>query len=236
MGAKNTKAKAPAPAPNNPAASNTTAKPPQNNAPVTVVPPPTVLSPDQCTVKKIELNSMNNNLIETQKEVDRCDPDGVKSRKKIELEKANLAWSNKLTDTFKIESQAFLDNVNIANTLYIASVPLVDYRDGLVREQRNMKTRYEKLEQSQRANRRRFLDNSPQEKVSSVLGLHTVDDRIMLVFWVSLFCFIFCITFLGTSIFGKRMGITSASTKLLVDVVIIAVLYGISWFAITRYA
>ncbi len=56
----------------------------------------------------------------------------------------------------------------------------------LASEKSVMDKENQSLEQSIRANRRRFLDNDPQEGTTSILGLKTSDDKVLLFFWLFL--------------------------------------------------
>jgi hypothetical protein len=90
-----------------------------------------------------------------------------------------------------------------------------------------------KIEQSIRAGRRRFMDAEPQDGVSSILGLQTKDDKILLLFWIAFVIGITATTVAILSIYGRTMSfqqrLGSGFSMILVSIVI-------AYFSIVRFA
>jgi hypothetical protein len=206
--------------------------------PIVVAPPraqPNV-SPTQCQVKKISYNSTVNEAAKLKKIVDNCDPVEAKKKRREETTTRLKAWKTKTEYEFNLENSALTDNIGTADKLQASLTPLQEYHEELKKKKESLEFKNEKLEQNQRANRRRFLDNSPQEQTTNFFKIQTNDDKVMLFFWITLFFLIFCSTFIFTSMYGKHLGITTDNQKLMFDIVIIAVLFGISWYSVTYFA
>ncbi len=194
--------------------------------------PPPLTDEQKCRIRKQELNQIQTDVSEKQKEVNNCDPKGYyDQRLKTQLAE-NENWIN-------VKRREFDDNVS---SLKEVSTLVNDFTQGgksnstifdLHEELKARKQSYEKetdeLQKKIRANRRRFLDASPQEGVPSILLQRTSDDKVLLFFWTVFLTFLVFIVFIGLSYYQK-----SHSWK--TYVIIIAPIWGATWFTISRYA
>lgn len=208
--------------------------PPPPKPPV-VIPPP-ITRESMCMVNKVQLNQLKGDVSRKQTDVDNCDPQEALRRKLEAMLKENNDFVNSKKQTLRNELNVFDEVLNLARNISESKKPLREFLTELKHQQSTLTTEESLLKQDQRAGRRRFLDNSPQEKVASVLGIHTTDDKIMLAFWVCYLFSIVVLTFILTSVYGESWGIQTTKQKISLDLVIIGICYGIAYYAIVKYA
>jgi hypothetical protein len=91
------------------------------------------------------------------------------------------------------------------------------------------------LEQLERRERRAFLDNDPQGGVGGAPGVRTMDDRVLLAFWITYGAALLSATMLGLQIYGARVGVTSGKAQTTVAVVVGIIGYAIPYYFINAF-
>ncbi len=173
--------------------------------PIPVTQPVPVLTQDQqCKVRAQELSQIRSDLQNKQSQVDSCNPQDSAVRKMNEL-RAGFENTEKLKFT-EFSAAVKLFNKTLEDTHFMATYGSQGPTSSYIAELTEKKEKYVKeidsLERDIRANRRRFLDNNPQEGVSSILGLRTSDDKILLGFWLTLFPFLFLVIYTVHFVWG----------------------------------
>ena len=135
--------------------------------------------------KRIELNMAKADVVQKQQEYDNLTPDEALKRKTDEGTAEAARVLGQFDLSFSAETRVYnhiLDEIHtIANSpaFRLAQKYKKDLADKYVAVQQENT----KIKEYSATNRRRFLDNDPQENV----GALSIDDRIYLLFW---FCFL----------------------------------------------
>ncbi len=192
--------------------------------------------PSVCDVRKTELNQLQSDVRKKQEQIDTCDPQQAQQRK---VEKA-LADAREYvrvnTERMNTEITRQSEVQFVAQSLYDVSIPLKQYLVNLTDQKETLNKKLSEIQQNIRTNRRRFLDNEPQSGVPKVLGLKTSDDKIMLGFWATYMTAIVAAAFVLTSIYGTEWGLDTTQKQFTVIFLMVGVLYGIAYYAITKFA
>ncbi len=114
--------------------------------------------------------------------------------------------------------------------------PFDTYMRELEAEEDKLNAEYVQIQQSIRAGRRRFLDEDPQSGVTSILGLQTSDDKILLAFWVCFVAGILALEFLILHKYGAILQFTSVQQKVAAVMVILGLSMGIAHLFIRKFA
>lgn len=136
-------------------------------------------------------------------------------------------------DTEKAKFTAYLSTLD---TLQHARGPFDTYMRELDAEEKALAAEHIKLQQQIRAGRRRFLDNDPQGGVTSVLGLQTADDKILLAFWICFAVGVMAIQVILMKYFGDVLQLLSLQQKIAIFLGVLAVSMGIAQYFIRTYA
>lgn len=120
-------------------------------------------------------------------------------------------------------------------TIKDARAPFDAYAEDLAAQKKALEDENIELQQKIRAGRRRFMDDGPQEGVSSILGLQTTDDKVLLAFWIC-----FGVGMFGTLVLALRMlpflATLSSQQKIAVLLGGLAASYVVAYAAIARFA
>jgi hypothetical protein len=162
-----------------------------------------------------------------------CLPNDVKYKEEIEALQRD---KNTLIRQYNEQKDVFDTFVSSVDVLQNARGPIDKFMDDLEEKKKALEKEHYELQQSIRAGRRRFLDNDPQGGVTSILGLNTADDKILLAFWI---CFIFGIATILTLIlirYGDILQLITIQQKVAVFTVVILLCIGIAYAFIRRFA
>lgn len=200
-------------------------------------PPPPAPAPmnsaQQCAVRRVEFNQLNNDLANKQQQIDTCDPQGAQARKTAAAVQANTDFVNQKRNELNQANADFTHQMTIANQVYTATEPLEEYLKTLKRDLEHLTNENISLERKERANRRRFLDNDPQQGVGGVPGIRTEDDRVLFAFWICYFTAVIGVCIVLTHIFEAQIGDWKRKT-LLTSAVLMAA-YGLAYYFIVFY-
>lgn len=191
---------------------------------------PTPLSTGQvCAVKKQQLLQTERDLLNRRKDVDTCDPIQTQKEKTRKAIQENTEWAKRANADFRSKSEVFLQTQATLRNLAASAKPLEEYLKELQTKKTRLDKENEALDRSIRAGRRRFLDGSPQEGVSSVLGQKTNDDKILLAFWSSILVFVTLSVFVYIRAFNKEQRVLPYASTLIV-------VYILAYVCIYKYA
>lgn len=141
-----------------------------------------------------------------------------------------------LTSQYETQRGLFDTYISSAEVLQNARGPFDTYMRELTAEKADLEKRQIELQQQIRAGRRRFIDDSPQDGVTSVLGQRTTDDKVLLTFWI---CFTVAIV-AGIIVFllkyGQALNLLTVQQKVVVGITIWAFCVAIAGFSIRRFA
>ncbi len=128
----------------------------------------------------------------------------------------------------KTASVSSIDNLiaNLNNAIQSQDA-LRNQKDELAAQKAKLNKENEELEQSIRANRRRFLDNDPQEGTPSFLGFRTSDDKVLLFFWLALLLFTNLVVF---AYFAYKTIPHNRNIYIIINAVVILIAYGILYY------
>jgi hypothetical protein len=161
-----------------------------------------------------------------------CLPDNLKYAKEIDglQQEINLLVDQKATQKTKFD--AYIGTVEI---LQNARGPFDTYMAELIKEEEDLKKEYIQLQQGIRAGRRRFLDSDPQGGVTSVLGLQTADDKILLAFWICFAVAIILVEIVLLKVYGGALQYLNLQQKVTIFIVVLAICMGIAQYFIRTY-
>ena len=132
----------------------------------------------------------------------------------------------------KTKFDAYIGTVEI---LQNARGPFDTYMAELNKEEEDLKKEYIQLQQNIRAGRRRFLDNDPQGGVTSILGLQTADDKILLVFWICFMAGIIMAQILLFKHYGGVLQYLSLQQKVTIFLVVLIVCVAVAQYFIRTF-
>lgn len=142
--------------------------------------------------KRTELNMAKADVIQKQKEYDDLTPDEALNRKTDEGNKEAERVLTNFDASFTAELRVYnriLDEIrSIANSPAFRLAQ--KYKKDLEHKYKEVQYDNSKFKEYIATNRRRFLDNDPQERVDGIFGFSSIDDRIYMLFWACFLLFI----------------------------------------------
>jgi hypothetical protein len=178
--------------------------------------------------KRIEITMAQNDLSQKQSEYNKLVPDEAQRAAILKAQNDMAAFIVPKQAAFDAELKVYdltlsqLDVLSNSGTFLIAQ----KYKAELEKKHKWTAEQYKKNNERAFTGRRRFLDAEPQEGVPGISWFQTIDDQIMLVFWVSYILFIgsgltFVLSYYGSKI-GDAKSTAIAWISLLVLSIIIA--------------
>ena len=188
-----------------------------------------------CQVRNVELNQLNNDIRLKQTDVDNCDPQAAQTRHTQSALDENTKWVKQQREQLATASTEFNKQLKTLNQIVNANKPINQYLGALNNEIAGLDKKQTKFEQAERAQRRNFLDNNPQEGVGGAPGVRTRDDRILLSFWI---CYGLALTLTAYAILTmlELQYPTTTNQKVIIAGSVIGVGYGLAYYFITAYA
>ena len=171
--------------------------------------------------KRVELNMSKNDTKRKQDEFDKLVPTEAQQRV-IDKAKADLdIYVDETNKLYSVQMKLFDQTLDQIVTL--TSSPTYEivqkYKNNLEQKQQIVSNSYMLNKEKAFTERRRFLDSDPQEGVSGIGWLSTVDEQILAVFWLSYIIFIgtgiiMVLAYYGEQYLGslKNMAITGLIT------------------------
>jgi len=142
--------------------------------------------------KRVELTMAKNDLQKKQSEFDKLVPDEVTERKTNEAKDKLNEYKNTQVHQYEIELKLY-DSV-LAQLKGSFGNPAQEiarrYKEDLNKKGQHISHRYQQNREQAYADRRRFIDADPQEGISGIGWFSSVDQQVLLVFWVSYSLFI----------------------------------------------
>jgi hypothetical protein len=158
-----------------------------------------------------------------------CVSDSLKYAEEVDAVVGDIT---RLTDDKETEKTKFEAYVGTVEILQNARGPFDTYMAELIQEETDLNKEYIQLQQGIRAGRRRFLDAGPQDGVTSIVGLQTADDKILLVFWI---CFGMGILLMGIVLLKHDGGVLNIQQKITILLVGLALSMGIAHYFIRTF-
>lgn len=195
-----------------------------------MAPPPT--PGQQCAVNKVSLNQKLKDVADAQALVDTCDPQAAAARQLQDAIAANIAYvenkKSKMNDLLQNNAQ----RVKIYRDARDAIAPIISVGTDVSEQAKKLKQENRRLTNSQRKERRNFMDSGPLKGVGGSPGVHTSDDYVMLVFWLA-----FSLAFgVGLTHFFTTVGASmNRNEKISTGVGAALVAYGFVYYLITMY-
>jgi hypothetical protein len=201
----------------------------------TVLNTATTSDTEPCPTEKQAYNSAFNstNLALNTLKQGSCLSDAAKYAEEIERETAE---KDALVSRYTQQKATFDSYIDSIDVLQNARGPFDTYMRDLNSQQSTLAAEQMEMEQRIRAGRRRFLDADPQSGVTSILGMETTDDKVLLVFWI---CFILGLM-LGALVFlrvyGDSLQLLTVQQKVTVFLGVLLFSMGIAFYFIRNYA
>lgn len=188
-----------------------------------------------CLVKQVQYNQLQRDIGFKQKEIDDCDPQAALQRRL--QEKRN--WVNNYLARKGVEyneaTTQYTNNVFNASRLAKSANQLYIELDSKEKELAQITGNIGEMEKIERRERRKFLDNSPQDGVPGILGLHTSDDKTLLFFYLFFGLSITGLTLFVIQNYGAKLGITGTKNTIYTILLLLFISYGIAYYLITLY-
>ena len=105
----------------------------------------------------------------------------------------------------------------------------------MIKDEEDLLKEYIQLQLGILEGRRRFLDNDPQGGVTSVLGLQTADDKILLAFWICFVVGIILVQIVLFNVYGGALQYLNLQQKVTIFLVVLAISMGIAQYFIRTY-
>lgn len=185
-----------------------------------------------CTVKRVELNQLQSDVVNKQAEIDTCNPEEANRRKtdlKLQEFETYIADKNKQLIDLK---ETINSTISTIQSVYVSSSPSRSYIKKLSEESTALQKAKIDYEQAERTQRRNFLDNDPQSGVFGILGIRTDDDKILLAFWITYGFALIATLVVVFAMYGANF---TTSQKIQIGGVVVALAYGLAYYAITTY-
>jgi hypothetical protein len=158
-------------------------------------PPPPPPPPDPRVVreqKRVQITMTRNDLAQQQAEYDKLVPDEAQKAKIRAANDAATAYIGPKQTQFDYEFRLFNQALTQVDTLVNSgSIALAQkYRSELAKKHEKIAADYQKNKETAFTNRRRFLDANPQEGTPGIGWFQSIDDQVLLTFWVCYILFI----------------------------------------------
>jgi len=196
-------------------------------------PPAPLTGPALCAVRGVELNTLHRDVQKKQEEVDTCNPVEAQERKTKTAVDENTQYVAKQRSELEGNLLQFNKQITLANQVHVAMEPLDQYLESLKQELGNLRSENDGLERSERANRRRFMDNDPQSGVGGIPAIRTSDDKVLIAFWITYGIALIAVCIVLTKMFEAQIGGTSQ--KMGLGALVLFVAYGIAYYCIAYY-
>ena len=135
---------------------------------------------------------LRNDVQTKQAEYDQLAPDEATRRKANEAQAAANVFIENARPLMNAEIKLFDQTLSQVDTLANSATFILaqKYRKELNEKHRAVAKEYQLEKEKAFTNRRRFLDRTPQEGVPGILGFESIDEQILLLFWVCYILFI----------------------------------------------
>ncbi len=196
----------------------------------------------ECAESKGAYNNAYSDLntkLDVLKTTSGCLSDTAKYAQEIELyltDPTNPDSKSNLVQKYDKAKAIFTSYLESVDVLQTARGPFDTYMRDLEAKETELNAEYIKIQQGIRAGRRRFLDSDPQSGVTSVLGLQTADDKVLLAFWICFAAGIIVLEFFLLRQYGGILQLVSVQQKIAIFLAVLALCMGIAQLFIRMYA
>lgn len=196
---------------------------------------PTSTENAYCLDTRQKVNQARLDLVNLAPSYATCYPEQAQEERTSALEQKIAEYKAQKQAIFDAEKQEFEGLLDMLRLSSRTQEPIGVYVQELKHEQKVLERENYRLQQQIRAGRRRFLDDDPQGGVG-VGAIRTSDDRVMLFFWIAYALFLITGLVILFGVYGGQMGLETKKQKLGFGATVFLLLYGIAYWAITRYA
>lgn len=186
-----------------------------------------------CAVKRVEYNQLVRDAKKKKEEVEVCDPAATHKQK---VDNALKKSQEYIKEHDAQMTQAYDDcktRIETLSSLTRATKPLREYSTVLKTDLAKLQETNQKLEHSERMQRRNFQDGGPQDGVSSLPGLRTYDDKVLMAFWICYGAAVILTTVFVLRMYADQIGDTTKQIQIGVGILLAA--YGLAYYAIVLY-
>jgi len=187
--------------------------------------------------KRVELNMSKNDTKAKQSEFDKLVPSEAEQRI---MDKANLELADYLNTTEKIyNTQQKLYDQTLDQIDHLANSPTLiiteKYKKEMEQKEAHLSNQYMINKEKAFTERRRFLDSNPQEGVSGIGWLASVDEQILAVFWLSYLLFIISSIVMFMINYGANY-LGSVNNMVIVGIFVFSILVYVGHVSIKTFA
>jgi hypothetical protein len=201
--------------------------------------PTSIINPgatNQCMVKRVELNQLQNDISNKRSEVENCNPQQTLQRKLAEKRSEMRQFIERKRSELNVARNRLNDNIGNADRLAASATQLYKELEENEKIYAGLTGNLSELERLERRERRRFLDNDPQSGVSAIFGIRTQDDKILLSYYVLMGFTLISLCFFIFEKYGAVLGIRNLKQKIYTTAIMLAIAYGISYYVVTTVA
>ena len=161
---------------------------------------------EQREKKRVELTMARNDVVTKQNAYDVVAPDEASQRKIDAAKAANNKYLTDITTQFTYETRLLNQSINQAEALSNSATLQLAQKYTKTLEKRYVDIEHDNIKNKEKifTNRRRFLDADPQSGVPGIGGYQTVDEQVLLAFWVTYFLFASVVVFYILDIYKAR--------------------------------
>jgi len=201
-------------------------------------PPPPPPPPDPRAIreqKRVELTMARNDAAQKQSEYEKLVPDETQKAKIAQANTDINAYLTPKQTQFNYEVQLYnqalaqIDALSNSGAIMLAQ----KYRKNLGEKHEHVAKEYQKNKEIAFTARRRFLDATPQEGVPSLGWFETIDDQIMLTFWICYVLFTGTLIMYAVQYFAVKIG--STRNVIIASTVLLGICIGIAHAFIKMY-
>jgi hypothetical protein len=195
------------------------------------IPPSNAPCSDKQLDYRTKFDDLNENL--TIYKNSGCIADADTYAEEIERE---MTAKEDLVNRYTVQKATFDSYIESVDVLQNARGPFDTYMQDLNSQQSSLAAEQVEMEQRIRAGRRRFLDADPQSGVTSILGMETTDDKVLLVFWICFTLGIMSGALVFLRIYGDALQLLTVQQKVTVFLGVLLFSMGVAFYFIRQYA
>jgi hypothetical protein len=191
--------------------------------------------PSECQVNDVELNMARTDVATKDAKWATCYPEQAILRVLNELMIESQAYERRILQEQR-EANAAFDTKNVAiNKLANSARTMYNTLFEKEKTLATLVSSRQNTEQLERRERRMFLDSDPQSGTGGAPGVRTMDDRVLLTFWITYGVAVIAGTILILQLYGVQLNATDMKSKVGITAVVALGAYALAYYFISNF-